>query len=123
MLAHGTAMVRVKAIDPHTYDHQYRFVAQTRPRHFQPLFPRHYSAIKPQHTTPTYIEVGAYAKRINAEKMQRRLKSYVQLPVHIFNPIGREHLYRVQIGPVKDMATVDKISHRLKNLGLTPTRA
>lgn len=106
MLGHGTAKVRVRALDPHTY-HAKQTVTPTTTIHDHAGF---------------YIQAGAFSQRANALKLQNRLSSMLSTPIHIAAPRANSKLYRVQIGPINDAKAAARISTQLKSLGIQPKR-
>lgn len=156
MLGHGTATVRVKAIDPDEFGRNIEFAKNTRsafrPLLASPSFAQNQSrpAFKPlhnfaqdkprplfrphpiysQHTksshsnsdaianTFVYLQVGAFKNLAYAQKFQSHLVSLVSEPVNIIHPTNSSRLYRVKIGPLKNVTAVNKLTTRLKNLGI-----
>lgn len=112
MLGHGTAPVRLKAIDPYTFGRKFELAENNK------RFTNHslWSPNKKQHQF--YLQVGAFHNRIHAEKLRERLIAMLEAPVKI----SPGKLYRVQIGPIKDMATANKITQRLRTIGITPDK-
>lgn len=128
---HGTALVRVHAIDPYTWGRlrpslfaqkpTYRKVKQTSPP--RPLFANKPYRDKPiEQTQSLYLQVGAFRDQDKAQNLRNRLLAYLNTPVQIQKPIGFEKYYRVQIGPFKDIETADKMTTRLKNLGIKSSK-
>lgn len=116
---HGTARVRVKAIDPYTYGRRRTLFAQKPyyPKTFQPVSkPYLYSPAKPLQAL--YVQVGAFHDQAKAKQLQSQLYAYLKTPVKIKSPTALEKLYRVQIGPFKDVTSADKMTTKLKNLGI-----
>jgi rare lipoprotein A len=104
MLGHGTAEVRVKAIDPSYYAKPIVVAKNTRIPH------------------PVFLQVGAFKSRLNAEKLRNRLTLLLAAPVAITNPSLQTHVYRVHIGPIKDVVTANRIYYQLKGLGIKPSK-
>jgi rare lipoprotein A len=65
--------------------------------------------------SPLYIQVGAFRNRNYAEKLKTRLIALISSPVAI-SPA--KNLYRVQVGPFRDIATADRMTKKLKAIGL-----
>ena len=152
MLGHGTTKVKIKAIDPYTYDLQQpsfdpllsfdlanaksntrktyasRKVHQTANTQlakntddaFTEASKPSWQNIKSNH--PMYLQVGAFRNKSHAERLKQRLIAMFQTPVKISNPSANGKLYRVKIGPIKDVAMADKITNRLKGLGIKPNK-
>jgi rare lipoprotein A len=118
MIGHGTTYVDVKSIDPlEAY------------RHPELLAHRHQAAQKimasaatHHHTgSPVYFQVGAFKNRLYAEKLKSRLLPLVSSPIQITQLAKKSHhLYHVNIGPIKDLATADHIKKKLRSIGITP---
>lgn len=115
IVGHGTAKVEVTAIDPKNYhDNTAR----------APVF---FARNTSHHTTtpPTkaknatvYLQVGAFRNKVYAEKLRKHIQSVIHSPVYITQLKSSTKLYRVQIGPIKDHASVSKITQQLSALGL-----
>jgi rare lipoprotein A len=108
MLGHGTALVRVKAIDPLIYGKPAPVIAHRIYRRETPVF--HSNAPR------VYFQVGAFRDRQRAERLRERLATLVDAPVNISH--GHANLYRVHVGPVRDTAEAERLTYRLKGLGL-----
>lgn len=116
MLGHGTAHVRVKAITPGTYDTPSTwFASNKRSTRNLPADPLNFQ--QPSHKD-IYIQVGAFHSRTNAQKLKKQLASLFTAPINISSPSFDSSLYHVQVGPLRDVATVNKISNRLRTLGI-----
>jgi rare lipoprotein A len=138
MLGHGTARVDVKAIDPSeaVMHPEMRAVKTPTPRNnflSQPA-PLTLAQNKPPVTTSqrsmqrivnnnnakllassTYIQVGAFRNLQHAEKLKSILSGLVSSPIAINS---FQDLYRVQVGPFKDLAAADRVNKVLKSVGL-----
>ncbi len=129
MLGHGTTFVDVKAIDPmhfdkNTFDHVTHtnnfYLANNSvilPKHSVKHFASNKHAHAHAHSSGIYLQVGAYKSRVLAEHMRKRMSGIVTSPVRITH-LAKKHLYRVQIGPIKDVATARHITQKLKSVGL-----
>ncbi len=88
MLQQGTATVEVEAIDPHAWrsDAQELVTAEVPVRDLG----------------GRYLQVGAYAVRSSAERVQRRVQALFRDASVVVRPLQRadELLYRVQLGPL-----------------------
>lgn len=111
MLGHGTALVRVKAIDPSTYGKP-RMMARKPHRTYYRNDTPTIETDKPR----VYFQVGAYRDRKRAERMRDHLASLIDAPVNVSH--GRASLYRVHVGPIRDTNMAEQITHRLKGLGI-----
>lgn len=120
MIGHGTAPVRVTAIDPWQYNrakHLFASRSSWRPQVNKTAQPnRTYNATFS--VQPVYLQVGAFRDLSNAIKLKQRLMHYFVTPVKIAYPTIYEAFYRVQIGPFKDVIAADKITDQLKSLGI-----
>jgi rare lipoprotein A len=123
MLGHGTAYVDVKAIDPYTWnnhaiqpDHRHTVVVtRTVTRTVARNKPRYYTAVP---TTPSpllYLQVGLFHHRDLADRMRRHLEDMTSTPVSI---VIERNIYRVQVGPFKDLAAARRASQHLKAIGI-----
>jgi len=132
MLGHGTTYVDVKAIDPTKYDkntfdqpaHIHDFYL-TRNTVEVPAAPHpanntlHYAnATHHYQKSAVYLQVGAFKNKALAEHMKVRVGKMTSSPIKITQLAHHKKLYRVQIGPIKDMATAKHITKRLKAVGL-----
>ncbi len=116
MLGHGTALVDVKAIDPLHYDRNIS-PRNTMGNNFQLAKNKIKNNINhfDQQQPATYFQVGAFKNRIYAERLKKHLHQYGTYPISIANT---KNLYKVQIGPIRDVAAAQSISKRLKAEGL-----
>lgn len=97
MLGRGTAYVRVKAIDARAAMRNRNLIA------------------KNKMVKGTYLQVGAFHNKAHAELFKKRIMRFASTPVQITRP---SHLYRVQIGPLRDASSEDKLTRKLKTLGM-----
>ncbi len=72
----------------------------------------------PDSTNPVFVQIGAFGSRENAERLQARLRaaSIEDSFIHVDDD-GR-NLYRVRIGPVRDVAHYDGMTERLGEMGI-----
>ncbi|MGR8934715.1 MAG: septal ring lytic transglycosylase RlpA family protein [Gammaproteobacteria bacterium] len=70
-----------------------------------------------------FVQVGAFSNPDNARKLQAEL-SELQLARLRVSPIASQKgwLYRVQLGPLADMAQANRLAGRLGERGITDTR-
>ena len=112
MLGHGTATVRVKAIDPVQYANR----GFTNPLSF--LFAHnsapHHQIIKADNAD-IYLQVGAFKSRVYAERLQKKLRPMLSSPIYVSEA---KQLYHVKVGPLKDVAAANQITRRLRVYGL-----
>ena len=129
MLGHGTALVRVKAIDPYAHPQNDSFYVASNRKKTPGVFAenRITRPFKPtwQNTKQTqlvYLQVGAFRNKLHAERLRQRLIALLDAPVKVSHPSAKGKLYRVQVGPIKDVATANKLTHRLRVLGMKPNK-
>ena len=66
--------------------------------------------------TATYLQVGAFSQRGNAEKLQNRLAALLQRVIRIDSSTGAMH--KVKVGPLKDTGEIQLITSELAHLGI-----
>lgn len=143
MLGHGTAKVKITAIDPYDYAHgksptlyadntkqiEHKIAHSTATKseknlHLATMVSSKYKHGKHQ----VYLNIGFFKHKAPAEKLKQRLVAVlkapiiISIPVNSTKPINKQNLYRVDVGPIRDLATANKISKRLKQLGVTSKR-
>ncbi len=62
-------------------------------------------------------QLGSFAARDNAEKLERQLRSQGFAPYLTATGSGRALRYRVRVGPVADRAAAERLRVKLKNAG------
>mgnify|MGYP003574918709 CR=1 FL=1 len=130
MIGHGTALVKVRAIDPLTYPRT-TLLAYNKPHRFKktkvsskiqhmaiPNKP-HYANVE---TKYWYLQVGAFRNPSNAMKLKKRLGFLLDTKISISSSTLDKGLYRVKIGPIKDVIMADRIAAQLKQLGINPNK-
>ena len=101
---HGTALVRVTAIDPTLWAQQQKAIP----------------AAPISEPSQFYLQVGAFAKRENAEVYEQQIARLTNLPVQIKTSENNlTPLYRVQLGPVAADES-NLIREKLESAGLAP---
>lgn len=114
MLGHGTAYVDVKSIDPRDYQGHPEMFAKHRKPH--PLYePRQHQLAS---NSIYYLQVGAFHDRNHAIRLKQRLQKMVSAPVNV---AYSGHLYRVHIGPIRDVVAAGRLSKHLRAAGLKNT--
>lgn len=105
----GTALVEVRGLDPN--DAQ----AHTeRPAHGAVTM-----APEKTHKPQLYLQVGAYADLANARRAADRLQAAnVGRVVVVSVRVNGKMLHRVRLGPLRDPAEADRLSERLRTMGL-----
>lgn len=116
MLGRGTAHVRVKAINPFTFGRPTFFSKFLRKKTPKPFIAK--TNPRMQQTQLVYLQVGAFRDKANALRLKERLAALLSIPVKISDPSAKGKFYRVQVGPIKDLVTAEKLTHRLKLLGI-----
>ena len=70
-------------------------------------------------TPRIFIQVGAFSNRGNADRLRARLNRNLQQRIRIQEAAGaRGTIYRVQVGPLPDVAQADDVSLQLARIGL-----
>lgn len=139
MLGHGTATVKVKAINPYFYAQHpsphFTSFALAKPHHRLNYArtgenvllqdhrhtPQRVKSAMP-HNQLVYLQVGAFRNKLRAEKLRQRLTVILATPVNIINPTAKINLYRVKVGPFKDIASAERISYKLQGIGIRPNK-
>jgi len=102
MLATGTALVEVEAIDPR---HPNAICGSGRQAHRE-VHPR------------IYLQLGAFSTKHHADSLANRLVHYARRPIHVVIVKTKHgYIYKVQIGPLKDVTIADTLTARLKAKG------
>jgi peptidoglycan lytic transglycosylase len=102
----GTGIIELKAINPATY-HQHPVSGE-------------YMASVDDHPPSLFLQIGAFAERLNAERLISRLSSDAPAGVHF--SIDRDVktlLYRVRVGPISNVDEADRMSADLALLGIS----
>ena len=69
--------------------------------------------------TSLYLQLGAFSQQSNAEQLANRIKKLITQPTQVIEvTVDNKTLYKVQIGPLKDVAMVDNLSNELNAEGL-----
>jgi len=105
----GTAMVEVRAIDsPDAGSTDVPLVASAAP-----------GMETAAAGARTYLQVGAFGERANAERLRERLGATFGEDVRIQpEPPESPRLYKVQVGPVRDVAHADRMVSMLSGIGV-----
>lgn len=70
-----------------------------------------------------FVQVGAFAEQANAERARQKLQSEGIEPVLIVTvSTAGNTLYKVRVGPLADVSTVDQLTGRLSKLGYSDTQ-
>jgi len=116
MIGHGTAYVKVTAIDPYQYQHR-MMLAQNKPSSTKtlgkPLHHSTYARIKKSR----YVEVGSYKNHAHAMRIKEQLTHQLNLPVFVTK--NKSSHYLVHVGPVKNekmVVLIKKRLHKMRNI-------
>jgi len=110
ILARGTGLVEIRSIDPSADTVRQASAGETAVD---------VAGFPDQERTEFYIQVGAFSQRINAEKMRDRLISLGEPPVTVNEiTVNGEPIYRVRIGPIRDVMLADRIVSGLGSYGI-----
>jgi rare lipoprotein A len=67
----------------------------------------------------TYLQVGAFGQRENADRMLRELQPALDAPVRVFEDTGHSPpLYKVQLGPILDPGHAERLVAALGGIGI-----
>lgn len=114
---HGTATVRLEAIDPYEYAQSKSYDIRNHTEdHILNALPR-----KRAHSVSVstiYLQAGAFRSQSNAFQLKHQLASLLHKPVSIKAPTQNSHLYRVQIGPFETYSEAATTKQKLKHLGI-----
>jgi peptidoglycan lytic transglycosylase len=104
MLRNGTAMVEVRTIDPAT----------------PPVLTASNVADAAAPSPALFVQAGAFSDPANAQRMAEKLRggSYGRVFVRDDQLAGRR-MYRVRIGPVRDVAEFDRVVAALERAGIS----
>jgi len=107
IVAKGTGVVEVEAIDPRMYAKAQGIRDDA-------------SIVAPMEHPKLYLQVGAFSQMANAKQLATKVKALTKMPVRILRVFRTNlpTLYRVQIGPVSTVAESDKLSDELSYSGL-----
>lgn len=113
MIQRGTAKVEIRAINPVTEPSFSKAIYYAKNK----IHSLHLA----KNTKNIYLQVGAFQNKSNALKLQTQLLAVVSSPIKITRS-PTTHLYRVQIGPIKDETMTASINKRLKSIGINSTK-
>ena len=66
-----------------------------------------------------YLQVAAFGARENADRMRQRLEPALGAPVRVFEDTAHAPpLYKVQLGPIRDVTHADQLVAALGNFGI-----
>ncbi len=107
MLRNGTAMVEVRTVDPSAPPGADAPAGSAAP-------------VTTSAVSPLFVQAGAFSDPLNAERMAQKLRggSYGKVFVRDDQIAGRR-MYRVRIGPVRDVADFDRVVAALERAGIS----
>lgn len=104
MMAKGTALVEIAAIDPRHPNASCSKTATGQPS----------KNAKPK----VYLQLGAFGNKTTADRLANRISHHSQHPVYVeISGTGINTLYKVQIGPLANVNEVDTLTDKYKKLG------
>lgn len=113
--ATGVGMVEVVAINPKTYQQRQAYQPKIKRQSLLGNYPR-------DNSSNLYLQVGAFAKQENANKLHKRLRRMFKARKIHSDFIADKNLYRVRIGPLTNVADADKLSTLLNKKGIPTTK-
>jgi rare lipoprotein A len=119
----GTAMVEVRAIDPDHPDLNRPDV--NRPDRIKEPMRETVVSAPPQKTPKPalYLQVGAFSDASNAERAANQVRAAKLGDVHVVEAkVDGKTLRRVRLGPLRDADEADRLTPKLKGLGLGEPR-
>lgn len=103
MLKEGTALVRIRAIDPGNYQRNIRLAKSDKNKDIKGF----------------YLQVGAFSRYDNALRLKNRLAGLAHGLIHISAASVRgRKLYRVRFGPIIDVSVADHLVVDLNHYGI-----
>ncbi|MSP53024.1 MAG: septal ring lytic transglycosylase RlpA family protein [Gammaproteobacteria bacterium] len=103
MMSKGTALVEVQAIDPKHPD----------------TFCGHGVTQTHAQKTQIYLQIGAFSSDANAQQFAKQVGQHTHRPVSVITVTAKaKTLYKVQIGPIKNVNETDEVTNRLRSAGL-----
>lgn len=106
MIGHGTATVEVEAIDP-SEKNRTQIAYSAKPKLLS----------KKQSKKSLYFQVAAFKNKLHAEQLKNKLIAMTTLPIEVSDARSAKDLYRVKIGPIKDLATYNEVKKKFKSMG------
>jgi rare lipoprotein A len=113
----GTGLVEVRAIDPAHPD----LAKAPEPARAKAVSTRNVSsAVPPKTPNPTiYLQIGAFGEAVNAEHAASAVRAAHLGDVRIVQAqVNGKTIRRVQIGPLRDVDEADRLTPKLRDLGL-----
>lgn len=106
IVATGTGLVEVKAVDVNNYQPDPTPVTQIA------------SIASANGNNRIYLQLGAFSDVDNANRLQARLKSAINNVFIVKGNANGRSVHRVRVGPLVDVSAVDRISTRIRSLGI-----
>jgi rare lipoprotein A len=102
---HGTALVKIEAIDPKHLDAHLKKESKIT------------SAVQP-HDPQVYLQLGAFSTEAHAIQLQQQIEKVTSRSTHIVSTThSGQTLYKVQIGPLSGVAETDALTRSFKQKG------
>lgn len=119
--AKGTGLVEITHIDPRQKPARTRVAAiNNKSSARQP--PATKTAVKGDARPHLYLQVGAFAERINAEQLRKRVARVLDNGDINTGYNAENKLYRVRIGPLASIEEADKLAEKLTQSGISQPR-
>lgn len=97
--AHGTAPVKIVALDTNTFDTDFTNMAEQ------------------QQPTHEFIQIGAYKNPQNAEIIAEKVRSLTSIPCAVYAANDHnEKIYRVKVGPIADSEKLEEVNSALEQM-------
>ncbi len=104
ILATGTGLVEVEAIDP---------------RHYSAATDYKLAAAKSSLHPKIYMQIGAFSSAANAENLRQAVNQITNRRIRVVTVTAGKHtFYKVQIGPLANVDESDALNHKLSHLDL-----
>lgn len=122
MLGRGTAQVRIRAINPYTFAQKGAKPIGRQIRRVAPSLAAATRKSTSRAANYVYLQAGAFKNKAYAVKLKNRLASMLSFPVRISHPAVNSKLYRVQIGPIRDRMSAEKVTKHLRSMGISANK-
>jgi len=107
IVATGTGLVEVRAIDPRTWRREQNAARPVEARYHVPR----------NSNNVLYIQAGAFASRYNAEQFVKKLDTLLPRRNVRMSYFQTDKLYRVRIGPLSGVDEADKVAQTISDNG------
>lgn len=116
ILGNGTGNVEVRAIDP--------LAPEKVPADTPVLVQASYKPSAPAADSQLFLQVGAFQNQDNAHRLRSDIESHNIGAVRVVEATTEQGtFYKVQVGPLPDTATADRVARALKPLGIHEPRS